>query len=231
MKLLNLPAADTVALVCFLLCWLGYGVIAHWLRKRRPSLISAVNEFRARWMRRVCERDSHIADAALLGNLLRGALFFASTTVFILGGLIALLPALGHVVSHLPYSTPSEPWVLEFKALVLIAVFVYAFFKFTWSAWQYNVLAIIVGAAPTPPETNPTDFTRYVDNAAHIATMAGDSYNNGIRAYYFAIALLSWFVDPVLFLAVTLLVAFVLYRREFASRMLKSLMSVTVFTR
>ena len=93
------------------------------------------------------------------------------------------------------------------------------------------MLAIIVGAAPTPPETNPSDFTRYVDNAAHIATMAGDSYNNGIRAYYFAIALLSWFVDPLLFLAVTLLVAFVLYRREFASRMLKSLMSVTAFTR
>lgn len=227
MKILTLPLVDAIALFCFLLCWLGYGVIARWLRRRRPSLISAVNEFRSRWMRRVCERDSHIADAALLGNLLRGALFFASTTVFILGGLIALLPALGHVVTHLPYSTPSAHWVLELKALVLIAAFVYAFFKFTWSAWQYNVLAIIVGAAPTPAETNPTDFTRYVDNAAHIATMAGDSYNNGIRAYYFAIALLAWFVDPVMFLAVTLIVTFVLYRREFASPMLHSLQRVT----
>ena len=227
MKLLSLPLTDAIALAFFLLCWFGYGAIARWLGRRRPSLISSVNVFRARWMRRVCERDSHIADAALLGNLLRGALFFASTTVFILGGLIALLPALGHVVSHLPYASASEPWVLEFKALVMIASFVYAFFKFTWSAWQYNVLSIIVGAAPQPAETNPTDFTRYVDNAAHIATMAGDSYNNGIRAYYFAIALLAWFIAPVALLAVTLIVTFVLYRREFASPMLRSLQRVT----
>ncbi|HRN85383.1 MAG TPA: DUF599 domain-containing protein, partial [Hyphomicrobium sp.] len=136
MKFLSLPLADAIALASFLLCWLGYGVVARWLGRHRPSLISSVNVFRARWMRRVCERDSHIADAALLGNLLRGALFFASTTVFILGGLIALLPALGHVVSHLPYSSSADPWVLELKALVMIAAFVYAFFKFTWSAWQ-----------------------------------------------------------------------------------------------
>lgn len=228
---MTLPLKDAIALACFLLCWLGYGAVARWLSQWRPSLISSVNVFRARWMRRICERDSHIADAALLGNLLRGALFFASTTVFILGGLIALLgPAMGAIVSNLPYAFPSEPWVLELKTLVLIAVFVYAFFKFTWSAWQYNVLSIIVGAAPMPAETNPTDFTRYVENATRIATMAGDSYNNGIRAYYFAIALLAWFIDPLLLLGVTLLVAVVLYRREFSSPMLASLQRVTVST-
>src|SRR5689334_7988020 len=113
MKIMTLPLIDAIALVGFLLCWFGYGVIARCLSKRRPSLISTVNVFRERWMRRVCHHDSHIADAALLGNLLRGALFFASTTVVILGGLIAVLgPAMGDVVSHLPYSAPSEPWVL-----------------------------------------------------------------------------------------------------------------------
>src|SRR5690349_12247425 len=99
-----LPLNDSIALACFLLCWLGYGAVATWLSTRRPSLISSVNVFRARWMRRICQRESHIADATLLGNLLRGALFFASTTVFILGGLIALLgPAMKEVISHLPY--------------------------------------------------------------------------------------------------------------------------------
>lgn len=228
MKFLTLPLYDAIALACFLLCWLGYGAIARWLSTRRPSLISSVNVFRARWMRRICLRESHIADATLLGNLLRGALFFASTTVFILGGLIALLgPAVGDVVSRLPYSTPVEPWLLEVKALALIAVFVYAFFKFTWSAWQYNVLSIIVGASPRAAESDPAEVTLYVENAAHIAGLAGDSYNNGIRAYYFAIALLAWFIDPLIFLAVTLVVTLVLYRREFFSPMLESLRRVT----
>ncbi len=228
MKLLALPTQDTVALVCFLLCWGGFGAMARWLGRKKPCLISSVNAFRARWMRQICQRDSHIADAALLGNLLRGALFFASTTIFILGGLIALLgPAMGDVIAQLPYTAPVAPWLLELKALVLIAVFVYAFFKFTWSAWQYNVLSIIVGATPRAADTGPDELTRYAENAAHIAGLAGDSYNRGIRAYYFAIALLAWFVDPLLFLGVTLIVAVVLYRREFSSPMLKSLRRAT----
>ncbi len=121
------------------------------------------------------------------------------------------------VISHLPYSTPAEPWLLEVKALVLISVFVYAFFKFTWSAWQYNVLSIIVGASPTAAESEPTELAHYVENAANIAGLAGDSYNKGIRAYYFAFAVLAWFVDALMFLSVTLVVTLVLYRREFFS--------------
>jgi uncharacterized membrane protein len=228
MRFSALPLDDAIALGCFLLCWLGYGAMASWLSKRRPSLISSVNVFRARWMRRICQRESHIADATLLGNLLRGALFFASTTVFILGGLIALLgPAMEGVVSHLPYSTPAEPWLLEVKALAVIAVFVYAFFKFTWSAWQYNVLSIIVGASPGAHEQDQAELTLHVENLTHIAALAGDSYNNGIRAYYFAIALFAWFIGPLIFLAVTLAVTLVLYRREFFSPMLENLRRVT----
>jgi uncharacterized membrane protein len=226
MKILAMPLNDIVAFGCFLLCWLGYGVVAKWLAKRQPSLITMVGVFRERWMKRICQRDSHIADATLLSNLLRGALFFASTTVFILGGLIAILgtgATVAEVVAQLPYSVPSEAWLLEFKALVLIAVFVFAFFKFTWSAWQYNVLSIMVGAAPTAAEADAAALARYVDSAARIATLAGDSYNHGIRAYYFSIALLGWFIDPLMFLSLTLVVALVLYRREFASQMLDSL--------
>jgi uncharacterized membrane protein len=118
---------------------------------------------------------------------------------------------------------PTEAWLLELKAIVLIALFVYAFFKFTWSAWQYNVLSILVGASPSPAEVHAVALSRYVDSAAHIATLAGESYNHGIRAYYFAIALLAWFIDARLFLVLTLVVTFVLYRREFASQMLDSL--------
>lgn len=230
MKLLNMPLNDAVAFASFLVCWLGYGIAADALAKRRPSLLTAVSVFRARWMERVCHRDTHIADASLLGNLLRGALFFASTTVFILGGLIAVLgtgATVAEVVAHLPYSVASEAWLLELKALVLIAVFVYAFFKFTWSAWQYNVLSILVGAAPRSGEADPGDLDRYAGSAARIATLAGDSYNHGIRAYYFAIPLLTWFIDPLFFLAVTIVVAYVLYRREFASPMLLALRSAT----
>jgi uncharacterized membrane protein len=118
----------------------------------------------------------------------------------------------------------SESWLLEVKAIVLILVFVYAFFKFTWSAWQYNVLSILVGAAPSP-DADKGDIQRFAQCAAQIASQAGESYNNGIRAYYFSVALMAWFIDPLLFLAMTLTVTFIMYRREFASPMLRSLLS------
>ena len=217
--------SDAIALGCFMICWFGYSQMAKLLTQRRASLISTVKVFRERWMRRMCERDNHIADAALLSNLLRGALFFASTTVFILGGLLAVLgtgPKVAEVVSALPYVAHSEPWLMEVKATVLIIVFIYAFFKFTWSAWQYNVLSILVGAAPAP-ETDKEEIHQFARSAAQIASLAGESYNNGIRAYYFSIALMAWFIHSLLFLAVTLIVALVMYRREFASPMLQSL--------
>ncbi len=180
-------------------------------------------------MNRLCERDNHIADATLLSNLLRGALFFASTTVFILGGLIAVIgtgPKVAEVVGVLPYVGRTESWLLEVKAIVLILLFVYAFFKFTWSAWQYNVLSILVGAAPsTDAETE--DVQRFARCAAQIASQAGESYNKGIRAYYFSIPLMTWFINPWLFLAITLIVTLVMFRREFASQMLVSLRSAT----
>ena len=218
---------DGIALAWFLFCWLGYGQIAKHLARHRPNLISTINHFRERWMRRICERDNHVADAALLSNLLRGALFFASTTVFILGGLLAILGTgsrVAEIVGTLPYVARTESWVLEVKAIVLIMVFVYAFFKFTWSAWQYNILSIMVGAAPqTGIDDDQIEAGEFAAGASRIAFFAGESYNKGMRAFYFAIPLITWFFDPVVFFTATLIVAYVLYRREFASPMLESL--------
>lgn len=223
----TLPALDIIAASVFLACWFGFVFLANLVHTRRPSLISTMRHFRQRWIERMSERDNHIGDAALLSNLLRGALFFASTTVFILGGLVALLgtaPKVAEVISQLPYAAGTDQRLAEVKALILILVYVYAFFKFTWSAWQYNVLAILVGAMP---EANSERETRlaYSEMCSKVLWLAGETYNNGIRAYYFSIPLMSWFIHPLLFLITTIVVTVVMYRREFHSPMLQALKS------
>jgi uncharacterized membrane protein len=55
--------------------------------------------------------------------------------------------------------------------------------------------------------------------------MAAHHFNFGIRSYYFALAVLAWLVSPWLFVAATTWVVFVLYRREFHSSALSTLMS------
>jgi len=219
---------DLIAISTFLLCWPGYRFAARRFDRKRPSLMSLVKTFRQRWIERISSRQSHIADATILGNLLRGALFFASTTVFILGGLVALLgtaPKVAEIASQLPFARPTDPALAEIKALALILVFVYAFFKFTWSAWQYNVLSILVGAMPEPG-TDDRVRKSYAAAAGKVAALAGESYNNGVRAYYFSIPLMAWFADAVFFFFTTLIVTFVLYRREFYSPVMDALRTV-----
>lgn len=219
------PPADFAAAVLFLISWIGYGIIAQRVNGKRTSLMSVMRVFRMRWIERMTDRDNHIGDAALLSNLLRGTLFFASTTVFILGGLVALLgtaPRVAEVIAQLPYAAPAETRLAEIKALILIFVFVYAFFKFTWSAWQYNVLSILVGGIPDF-NADPDVRQRYIDMSARVLWLAGESYNNGLRAYYFSIPLMAWFIDPVLCIVSNLIVTVVMYRREFHSPMLHAL--------
>jgi uncharacterized membrane protein len=48
---------------------------------------------------------------------------------------------------------------------------------------------------------------------ATIITSVGDSYDNGIRSYYFALAAVTWVVSPVLMILATVgVVALMLHR-------------------
>ncbi|HPG89905.1 MAG TPA: DUF599 domain-containing protein [Hyphomicrobium sp.] len=224
---IDVPLTDVVAVAVFFACWFGYGPSANILARSRPSLMAAVRIFRHAWIARMCARENHVSDAALLGNLLRGALFFASTTVFILGGLAALLGTatkVAEVTAQLPYATQADARIAEIKVLTLVVLFIYAFFKFTWSAWQYNVLSIMVGAMPDLT-ADAKIRTKYIDAGAYVASMAGEAYNSGIRAYYFSIPLMAWLIHPLLLLAATIAITIVIYRREFRSQVLKALQS------
>jgi hypothetical protein len=80
-------------------------------------------------------------------------LFFSSTTILIIGGLLALMGTTdkaAELVREIPFSQATPILVFEFKILVLIAIFVYAFFRFSWSMRQYTFVALMIGALPSP---------------------------------------------------------------------------------
>jgi uncharacterized membrane protein len=49
------------------------------------------------------------------------------------------------------------------------------------------------------------------------------SQNRGLRAYYFGLALLAWFIGPIYLAISAVWVVAVLYRRDFRSVILKTL--------
>ena len=127
------------------------------------------------------------------------------------------------MVAELPFTQQTSERIWEFKVLVLLTIFVYAFFKFSWSIRQFGFSSILVGATRKPIPT-PEDYAVHTDRIAAIVSFANRNFNQGLRAYYFGVAALSWFLHPALMIAMTLGVIYVLYQREFRSQTLELLL-------
>ena len=115
--------------------------------------------------------------------------------------------------------------------VVLLALFVYAFFKFTWSMRLYNFVAVMIGSAPMPEDSKVSPAAReaLVLHSSKICNQAGDAFNLGLRSYYYALAVIAWFIHPTALLVTSTLVVLVLYRREFRSDALGDLENGKVF--
>lgn len=223
---LNITFLDVFALVFLVVVWIGYVLFAIRHGRRVPSLHSQMDIYRREWMIRMIERDNRMVDVNIIRNLTRSSQFFASTTMLILGALIALTGYVQQaldVVSGLPFTVKGSARLLEVKILVLVVIFVYAFFKFTWAIRQLGFCSTLVGAAPRQPKDNPEQYAPIINRIARIVSYAGVNFNNGLRAYYFGMAALAWFLHPWLSVFSTAWVAYILHHREFASKTLRAM--------
>lgn len=228
---MTIPLNDLLALLFFVAAWAGYAIFADRMSRRSGNLLTVMDEYRLNWMRQMLRRENRMMDATLIGNLLRSISFFASTTIFIVLGLFTMLryrEEASSILTTIPYTAPATPMLWEAKIFLLAVIFVYAFFKYTWSLRQYNYACIVVGAAPPSNERTP-HFDEYAQNAARLVGNAAKHFNMGLRAYYFGLAALSWFLNAYVFIAASAWVVGVLYRREFRSLALQYLMNPAVF--
>jgi len=214
---------DGLALGFFVVAWAGYSLIADQFRMRRNSLMDRMHEYRLAWVMRMLTHDNRIPDVQVITILVNNVSFFASSAILIIGALAAALGASDvgrEVVKDSPFAGAINMQLWDLKIAVMIAVFVYAFFKFTWSIRQFNYVAVLVGAMPVGLSQ---DNIHYARRTAELVTRAGDHFNRAMRAYYFAAAVLAWFILPSLFIVTTLIVVLILYRREFHSKVLSIL--------
>lgn len=211
---------DAVAFAWFCLLALVFRAIAHWSPLRSRTISAAVQEQRVSWMRNMALRESRMLDGLLLSSLSQGNAFFASTSAIAIGGLAAVMgsgeKALS-VLEHIPFAAKATPALWESKVILLMMIFVYAFFKFAWAFRLSHYTAIMIGSTPDP-KTAADACVGHAERTAHLIGLAADHANSGLRSYYYAIAAIAWFVNPVLFIATTTWVLAILLRREFFSR-------------
>jgi uncharacterized membrane protein len=217
---------DSLALLWFMAAWVGYTLWADNFSQKRDSLMTVMYHYRLLWMRESLNRDVRVGDAALLGTLIRSISLFASTAIFILGGIVAIFGGLEQVqdlTKDLTYLAKASTVMWEIKLLTLALVFIYAFFKFAWSLRQFNYLIIVMGAFPQPDKAQTPEAQAIAERAARVNALAVQTFNRGMRTYYFGMAALAWFIHPWIFIGATLLVVLVIYRREFKSKTLRTL--------
>lgn len=211
-------------MVFFLVCFRGYGYLLEGSKRfGRKGLSRTTHEYRQAWAAELIKRTNRVGDTALIGNLVNSVTFYANTTIYIIAGLFALLGTLDQLVniaSDLPFSRDVPRGLMEIKVLLVLTVFVVAYFKFTWSLRQFNLLTILVGATPENAKDDP-DIDAHVERMARINSLAGDDFNRGLRSYYFGIASVTWMINPVMLIAFSSLVVLILVHRDFYSEALK----------
>jgi uncharacterized membrane protein len=218
MMALSLP--DLLALAWFLIAWIGYSYVIERTARGRSGLNALMNVYRDEWMQHMIGREGRIVDAQVSAALQNGTAFFASTSLIAVGGTLSLLRAPEAVlpmIAVLPFGTEPSRELWELKMMGLAIIFVYAFFKFAWSYRLYNYFAILIGAAPPPSEQDSSAAKAFALRAAAICADAGQHFNRGQRAFFFALGYLGWFLGALPLALTTLAVLIVMWRRQFTS--------------
>jgi uncharacterized membrane protein len=211
---------DVLAVGFFVLEWTVYAITLEYTAYGRDSLSARMHVYREIWVRNLLNREARMVDMQIMASLQNGTAFFASTSLIAIGGALALLRETNDaltVLGTLPFGLSPSPALWEVKCVGLILIFIYTFFKFAWAYRLFNYVAILFGAMPPANQRDTAEAEAHVIRTTRLFESAGQHFNRGQRAFFFALAYLGWFVSPWVLFVTTAAVVIVIWRRQFTS--------------
>ena len=184
-----IPDLDLIALVYFLGVIAVYRLMLHRTGLGDRSLVGAVQRQRIAWMTNMAQRENRMLDAVLLGSLSQGNAFFASTSAIAVGGLATTVGSgekVQSMLERLPFVAPSTSLMWELKLLLIMVVFIYAFFKFAWGFRLSHYTAIMIGATPLPT-AEPALIEAHAVRTACASMSAGSAVGSGVAPIMMAV--------------------------------------------
>ncbi len=207
-------------------CWLAYNLLVPYVERSHPSLSVIMSMQRRRWVANITRRESPM-DAILSGNLMQAVSLLASTSMLIV---LAISAAFGQVraimetLTDLGLGHDYTAAAMQIHLLVLLVIFVASFFAFTLSLRQFNHFCIMIGAISHDVPSTAEE----IEAIAMLNSLAAKNFNNGIRAYYFAVPAIVWFASDWLSIVVTVVTVLFIVHREFFSSAHRVAASVAV---
>ena len=198
-----------------LICYFAYNIIVPQVEKLRPSLSTIMNIQRRRWVANAALRESPF-DAILSGNIMGSVSFLASTAVLLILAIFAVfgqVPALMTALNSLTLERTYTTIEVQLHLLVMLSMYVLAFFAFTLSLRQFNHFCIMLGALDHASPISEAE----IDAITAMNALGARNFNSGVRAYYFSVATVAWFVSEWLPILACLATILILAHREFFS--------------
>jgi uncharacterized membrane protein len=209
---------DLVALITLGMSFASYRALTALIFGQNIS--SRMMAWRQIWTSQMLWREERITDVSLVRGLIGNVSFFATTTVFVISGLLALIGSSGTITAKLnalPHvQTVTEETVLM-KLCALLAMAIVAFFKFGWAMRLHANALLTVGAAPDPTKKDSAHADYVSAHLAEMSALASAHFQCGVRAYYFGFASLPWLFSAWLLFPSLILMIGVAIRREFFS--------------
>ena len=142
-----LSTLDFTAFGIFIICWIGYTNFSRVRARNTPCLSMCLHQHRIQWMRQLLTHDIRVSDAALLANLERNIAFFASTTLLVLAGIIALfsqVSELHRIIASFSFAAEPNDLAIQLKLCLLALIFVWAFFQiFQTSTFVRHIVPLV----------------------------------------------------------------------------------------
>ena len=211
---------DLAALAFFLGGWLVFEAVVDYSPLRFRSLSGLMAARRREWMLTLAERDLRMIDTAIISGLQQGAAYFGSATILAIGGCFALFgstDAVLQIYRDIPFIEPVARGVFELKVFGLTTICVYGFFKFGWAYRLFNYCSILIGGVRHVQDAPAEERKAAALRAAEMNIIASRHFTAGMRAIFFSLAYIGWFVSPWGMMGSTVFVIFVLARRQFLS--------------
>jgi uncharacterized membrane protein len=208
---------NIAALALYFFIWAGYEILFDSRFRRPDSLNAKMVLVRNAWAARMLTRDTSLVDSNLVGHTIHTATFMASTTVLILAGLLGVLGSSDRIysaVSSISMIIATDQRLFEWKIGLVIVIFVYTVFRFTWAIRQFNYFCAIIGSAPLG---RADETHRHATAMAVVLGHAVASVNAGFRGYYFAFAAVGWIAHPLVLVLGALFTVTALVRRQLYS--------------
>ena len=181
------------------------------LRRDRSYTIQSVNNAaRAAWVENImADKGKDILAVQTLRNSTMAATFLASTAILLIIGVLNLMQksASGDNMLHaLQNSLLSGDDLEQFKLLVLLVTFFWAFFSFSMAVRMYNHVGYLINSSNAKQQFCPTP--RYV---GYLLNRSGSYYSYGMRAYYLSVPLVFALFNPYYMIVASLGLIVALY--------------------